>query len=115
MGRINLDELKAGMLLAADVFESSGGLLAAAGTEITEKQIGIFRKWGVRELEVEGISSEALHDETLSHLDPEQIQKIEKKVASLFRHIDEYDPFTKELKRLCSMRLIARLNGGGAL
>jgi hypothetical protein len=97
------------------VFESSGGLLAAAGTEITEKQIGIFRKWGIRELEVEGISSEALHNETMSHLDPEQIHKIEKKVESLFRHIDENDPFTKELKRICSTRLIARMNGGGAL
>ena len=48
-------------------------------------------------------------------LEPEQIEKIEKKVAQLFRHIDGDEPFAKELKQLCSERLINRLKGGGQL
>jgi hypothetical protein len=115
MGKINLDEVAPGMVLAADVFEIHGGLLAVAGNEISEKSITIFRKWGIRELEVEGITSEILHDEKLATLDPEQMQKIEKKVTFLFRHITGEDSFIKELKQLCSMRLITRVKEGARL
>jgi len=54
MIRVNIVDLKAGMVLAQKVQNSQGLLLLDAGTKITKKNIRIFKSWGVNEFSVEG-------------------------------------------------------------
>ena len=58
MGKVNLENLKPGMILAAKVTERGGRVLLGAGMELTEKHISIFRKWGITEADVQNISQE---------------------------------------------------------
>lgn len=111
MGKIDLDELKPGMILSVDVALSSIGLLLAAGEEVTEKHINIFRKWGVPQVEVKGVTQEKIQVQQMEQCDPEILQKAERKVSDLFCQSDLENPFIHELKRLCLLRLVARHAG----
>ncbi len=54
MIRVNIVDLKPGMVLAQSVQNHQGVLLLDAGTKITKKNIRIFKSWGVIEVSVEG-------------------------------------------------------------
>ena len=54
MIRLNIVDLKPGMVLAQSVRNHQGVLLLDAGTKITKKHIRIFKSWGVIEVTVEG-------------------------------------------------------------
>ena len=54
MIRLNIVDLKPGMVLAQSVRNQQGVLLLDAGTKITKKNIRIFKSWGVIEVSVEG-------------------------------------------------------------
>ena len=56
---MGLSELKAGMRLIRGVLSPQGALLAKPGDELTDKQLRLFRMWGVVEAEVEGAQIEA--------------------------------------------------------
>ena len=58
MIRVNIVELKPGMVLAQSVQNHQGVLLLDAGTKITKKNIRIFKSWGVIEVSVEGALNE---------------------------------------------------------
>ena len=53
MIRVNIVDLKTGMVLAQPVRNDQGVLLLDAGTKITKKNIRIFKSWGVSEVTVE--------------------------------------------------------------
>lgn len=112
MGKIDLNELKPGMVLSVDVALPSIGLLLAAGEEVTEKHINIFRKWGVPQVEVKGVTQDEIQVQQMEQWDPEILQKAEKKVSDLFCRAGLENPFINELKRLCLLRLVARHSGG---
>ena len=54
MIRVNIVDLKPGMVLAQSVKNHQGVLLLDAGTKITKKNIRIFKSWGVIEVSVKG-------------------------------------------------------------
>jgi len=54
MIRVNILDLKPGMVLARSVQNQQGVLLLDAGTKITKKNIRIFKSWGVNEFLVKG-------------------------------------------------------------
>jgi hypothetical protein len=54
MIRVNIVDLKPGMVLARAVQNQQGVLLLDAGTKITKKNIRIFKSWGVNEFSVKG-------------------------------------------------------------
>jgi hypothetical protein len=54
MMRVNIVDLKPGMVLAQSVRNPQGVLLLDAGTKITKKNIRIFKSWGVIEVSVKG-------------------------------------------------------------
>ena len=59
MIRINIVDLKPGMVLAKSVRNPQGVLLLDAGAKITKKNIRIFKSWGVIEVSVEGELNES--------------------------------------------------------
>ena len=54
MIRMNILDLKPGMVLAQAVQNHQGVLLLGTGTKVTKKNIRIFKSWGVIEVSVEG-------------------------------------------------------------
>ena len=59
MIRVNIVDLKPGMVLAQSTRNNQGVLLLDAGTKITKKNIRIFKSWGVIEVSVEGELNES--------------------------------------------------------
>ena len=59
MIRVNILDLKPGMVLARAVQNQQGVLLLDAGTKITKKNIRIFKSWGVTDVTVKGEVSRA--------------------------------------------------------
>jgi hypothetical protein len=112
MGKINLSELKPGMILSADVSVSSIGMLLASGEEVTERHIQIFRKWGVPEVEIKGVTQDEIQVQKMEQYDPVILQKAEKRLSDLFGRVAQDDPFINELKRLCLLRLVTQHSGG---
>lgn len=100
------------MVLARDVRGSNGMVLLGAGAELNERHIGIFRSWGIAEVEIKGAAQDTFNTEILTKLDVEQRQQIERELDLLFQHNDLHDPVIEELRRICLMRETVRAVGG---
>lgn len=111
MGSINLEDVKPGMVLARDAKDLSGRVLLAAGHEITEKHLRVFKIWGVSEADIQGLDQEEIAAETISQTDPEVLKRAEQRVAELFAHTDQTHPAIAELKRLIVFRFINQESG----
>jgi hypothetical protein len=103
MGKIRLEAVRPGMVLAGDVTERSGRVLLRRSTEITEKHLDILRKWGVSEVDLQGTTPE--EEATSVQPDPAILQEAESRAGELFRHTDRGHPAVSELFRLCTLRL----------
>lgn len=112
MGKINLDQLRPGMVLAADVLDRNKRVLLKAGFELTEKALTILRQWGVTEADIEGIDREEANTQEILELDPELLSHAEASYRELFRHNDITHPFIKELMRLSIRRMVLRTMQG---
>jgi hypothetical protein len=112
MGKINLEDIEPGMVLADDVKQVSGEILLAAGAVLTERHLQIFKKWGITEADVEGVTKEAAVARSLEQLDPELLKRVESQVATLFHWNDPKNAFIQELMRLCTLRHLQFKNEG---
>ena len=114
MGKVNLDDIKSGMILEKDVQERSGRVLLRAGTEITDRHLNIFRTWGVVDVEVESMRHEEAAAQAARELDPEVLKAAEEFLGPLFAHTDSDHPAVREMKRLCVLRHVrfSKLNTG---
>lgn len=114
MGMINLGDLQLNMILARDVVESSGELLAPAGEKIAERHLRIFKKWGIAEVDVEGVTREEVFNQATEQLDTAALKEAEAVVRELFRHTDLTNPAISELMRICTLRRLQPRHGGRA-
>jgi hypothetical protein len=62
MGRISVDSLAPGMVLAQDAYTFKRQLLLRAGTILGERHIETIQAWGVAEVEIEGHVEPTLAD-----------------------------------------------------
>ena len=62
MGRISIDNLQPGMVLASDAFTFRKQLLLQAGSVLSVKNIDILKTWGVSEIEIEGYAEPTLEE-----------------------------------------------------
>jgi len=114
MGKVNLENLKPGMILATKVVERGGRVLLGVGVELTEKHISIFKKWGITEADVQKVTQEEAAATASAQLDPLLLQEAETRMAKLFHLTDRNDPLITELFRLCTIRWV-RKNARGRL
>lgn len=104
MSLIHVDKIQPGMRLAADVRDQNGRVLLAAGHELTERHVRIFRMWGVTEAEIKRDDrDDALVPAT--HPDP-AAENLEDQAEFRFRHSDLNHPAVKELYRLYTERMV---------
>ncbi|MEE4263398.1 MAG: hypothetical protein V2I56_11950, partial [Desulfobacteraceae bacterium] len=59
MVRVDIEDIKPGMILEHPVKNNQGVLLLEAGAKITKKNIRIFKSWGVTAVTVKGRETRA--------------------------------------------------------
>src|SRR6185369_10254927 len=64
VGKVAIENIETGMVLASDVLDRSGRMLLGAGAELTHKHLVIFRTWGVLEADIAGQGN----DETVEQI-----------------------------------------------
>jgi hypothetical protein len=109
MGLISLSDIRPGMILAGEVKDRNGRVLLAAGQEITEKHLKIFKTWGVTDANIQGASQEDMVAQDLAEVDPEIHRQAEETTLARFKHAGIAHPGLKELARLATMRCVREM------
>ena len=109
MALIPIDYLETGMVLKEAVADRSGRLLLPAGAVLTDKQLKIFRTWGIAEANIVRDQDDDSPEgaEHLSCDDPVKRAEAEEYVAELFKHNDQQHPMIQELLMVCRNRRLA--------
>lgn len=106
MGKIAIDNIETGMVLASDVHDRSGRMLLGSGVELTQKHLVIFRTWGVLEADIVGLGSEEEAEPQQTDVDPTELAAAEQAVSARFRHSNRSHPAISELIRLAALRKV---------
>jgi hypothetical protein len=106
MGKVAIENIETGMVLAGDVHDRSGRMLLGAGAELTQKHLVIFRTWGVLEADIEGHGSDNSADAIPADVDPLELAAAEQALAPLFRHTNINHPAIIELIKLAALRKV---------
>jgi hypothetical protein len=114
MGRLNLEDIQPGMVIAADVLDRNGRILLKTGLEINDKHLKILKQWGITDADIKGVSREEVTAAAVQNLDQEALAKAEEHYTELFRLTDRSYPFVEELFRLSILRHVNQMQGGGA-
>jgi len=110
MGQIRLEQAQPGMQLASDALDRDGQLLAKAGNELTEKELRLFKIWGVQTIEIVGDDDppEAQDNDPGLVIEAHHIAA----ARELFRHCNFDHPVVALLFDECTRRLAGRGNNG---
>jgi hypothetical protein len=104
MGILNINDLKEGMTLAADVKNKHGNIMIRQGMTLSEKHIMLLKAWGIAEADVDGFNRDQLHKDEIKTVSPEVIEVIEKELHEFFPPLEgneimsEIYRITKKLK-----------------
>jgi len=112
MGRINLYDLKPGMVLGDDLYAPNDRFLLPQGTVLEEKHFKIFKIWGVSEAVIQDLSEETAEVETYEGIGDDIIEKSTDTVNRVFRHANTTHEAVAELYRLSQLRLARSLSNG---
>ena len=104
MIRVKAEELSPGMVVAREVKNIDGMLMAPAGCELSERQIGILQAWGITEVEVEAGEEQARAHDPLAQLPPETLAKITADLRARFWKPDDFGPVPAEIFKLMLLR-----------
>jgi HD-like signal output (HDOD) protein len=103
MGKLNIDSLKPGMVLAGDLLHVDGRHLLSKGVRLEANHLRILRIWGVAAAEIEGISDSS-RPPSLEEIAPAILQRAEEFTQKQFSHAQMDHPFLRELFRICTLR-----------
>ena len=103
MGKVGIDSLKPGNVLAEDLFHSSGRLLLSKGLRLDPTHLRVLKVWGVVSAEIEGVP-DGSRPPALEEIDPAVLNKAEELTQKQFSHANMDHPFLRELFRICTLR-----------
>jgi hypothetical protein len=92
------------MVVARDVKNIDGMLLAPSGCQLSERQINILQAWGVAEVEIEADEEEAKAHDPLAQLPPETLAKITGELRARFWKPDDFGPVPAKIFELMLLR-----------
>ena len=104
MGILNINDLKEGMTIAADVKNKHGNIMIRQGMTLSEKHIMLLKAWGISDADVDGFDRDQLNEEEMKTVSPEVIEVIEKELRAFFPSLEgneimsEIYRITKKLK-----------------
>ena len=114
MGRISIDDILPGMVLASDVKDKGGRTLLGAGNELSDRHLQIFKTWGIVDADIVGADREELASKSLLEIDPQLLEEAQHETEKVFRHADLSHPAVKELYRL-AIQTYAKKKARGAV
>jgi hypothetical protein len=109
MIRVKSEALQPGMIVARDVKNIDGMLLAPLGCQLSERQIDILQAWGVVEVEVEAGEEMAHAHDPLAQLPPGTLAKITADLRARYWKPDEFGPVPAEIFNLMLLRQARRI------
>lgn len=115
MGTVHVDDLKAGMTLAKPVVAPNGRFLLPEGAILKDKNIQVFKIWGVIEVDVVGHDQERIEEQSIARFNPESLRLAEAHLAVRFPQNFAASHFLAETHRLCLLRLAEHLAEGRPL
>ena len=104
MGILNINDLKEGMTLAADVKNKHGNIMIRQGMTLSEKHIMLLKAWGISDADVDGFDRDQINEEEMKTVSPEVIEVIENQLRAFFPSLEgneimsEIYRITKKLK-----------------
>jgi hypothetical protein len=107
--RVKSEALQPGMLVARDIKNIDGMLLAPFGCQLSERQISILQAWGVVEVEVEAGEEMARAHDPLAQLPPETLARITADLRARFWAPDGFGPVPAEIFQLILLRQAQRI------
>jgi len=110
MGILNLNDLKEGMVLAADIKNKHGNILIRESNTLTAKHILLMKAWGVTEADVVGFDRDQVEKEEMHALSPEFIEAIEKELRAVFPPFDN-NPVMAEMYRIARKLKLRQSSG----
>lgn len=105
--RMQVSEVREGMVLAQDLLAPNGRRILPAGAQIKASYLQTMKVWGVSELVVEGDGGE--ESAVLSPAEEELRQKAEARVSRFFAAANQDHEAMGELRRLCAVRVAESL------
>lgn len=97
------------MVVARDIKNIDGMLLAPSGCQLSERQIGILQAWGVVEVEVEAGEEMARAHDPLAQLPPETLTRITAELRARYWEPDGFGPVPAEIYKLMLLRQAQRI------
>lgn len=99
--RVNLDDLKAGMVLAEDAVHLNGRVLLSSGSCLTDKHLTMFRSWGLSDARISGKAGENALNNAVMNINKEILIHSEKVLEKSFKYLDFNHEPVSELFKLC--------------
>jgi len=115
MGKVNVDDLKSGMVLDSDLLDPKGRFLLGKGAVLQDKNIQTLKIWGITEADIRGLNREKAAEDTMPQISPEIMKKSEDYAAFLFQCSNSDHEAIRELKRLRILSLAKKLSAGEKL
>ncbi len=109
MGRVNIDSLEPGMVLASDLLTPEGRFLLPKGSVLQDTAIKTCKAWGVRQADIHGLDQEQLNDARLAQFDPEHLEQSRVLLTPLFRCANADHPAMAEIIRIALERTARQL------
>lgn len=106
MPRVNIDQARSGMVLAAEVRDRRGRLLMPDGKTLTERHLEAFRMWGVSFIEILG---EDIPEAAEPVLDEATLARADEIVRDLFAVAGLEHACLRELGALARTRIAHEL------
>lgn len=116
MGALNINDIKAGMVLAEDVRNRHGIILLKKGRILSERDITVLKTWGITGADIKDIDRDQVVKEEMKALPNDVVESIEKKLNEFFPPFGD-NPVMEEIYRIVKkLRLkeaLAQTHGSG--
>ena len=99
MAKVNVNDLQPGMVLNTPVMTPMGAILLNQGVMINDKHISIFKKWGIWEIDIQGLSDQEADAENEKKLTAEEMDRIHQDLSLQFITGTEH-PVMSEIFRI---------------
>lgn len=84
MGMLNINDLKAGMVLAQSAKNRHGTVILGEGHVLTEKHINSFKTWGITGVDIKDIDGDQVIKQEMEALSNDIVESIERELDELF-------------------------------
>ena len=114
MGMLNINDLKAGMVLAQSAVNRHGVVILAEDNILTEKHINYFKSWGISEVDIKDSDCDQVIKQAMETLSNDVVESIERELDELFPPFEDnpvMEKIYKIVKKVSLKRAANQTNG----